>query len=146
MVPPLAKVESLQEISRLFYCCAGSCKLFVKHFFYCFNISNLAQVRWEKYYESARTYNAKDGACRKSEQGNGPNRFQIPGIFVVCCQHGHVYGFKMMIDPEGRKDLFHLLYECFPQEKLDKLTVVCALLSFVEIHLKCRFMILLAML
>jgi hypothetical protein len=30
----------------------------------------------------------------------------------------------MMIDPEGRKDLFHMLYERFPQPALDQLIVV----------------------
>jgi hypothetical protein len=67
----------------------------------------------------------KDGSCRKFESGNGPNRYQIPGVFISCCEHGHIYGFHMMVDPEGRKDLFHMLYERFPQSALDQLTVVC---------------------
>jgi hypothetical protein len=84
-----------------------------------------------KYFESARKHNPYDGSCRKAEQGNGPNRSQVPGIFIACCEHGHVYGFHLMIDPEGRKDLFHLLYERFPQQALDKLTVVCKMFSFI---------------
>lgn len=52
----------------------------------------------------------------------------------------------MMIDPEGRKDLFHLLYECFPQEKLDKLTVVCFFCAINQtVLIFFRFMTLLAM-
>ena len=42
----------------------------------------------------------------------------------MCCEHGIVYGFHMMIDPEGRKDLFYTLYERLPQAVLDNLTVV----------------------
>ena len=46
-------------------------------------------------------------------------------MFITCCEHGHIYGFHMMIDPEGRKDLYHMLYERFPQDALDQLTIVC---------------------
>lgn len=35
-----------------------------------------------------------------------------------------VYGFHIMVDPEGRKDLFYTLYERLPQHVLDKLVVV----------------------
>jgi hypothetical protein len=87
----------------------------------------IADVRWQKYFEQASKQNPKDGACRKAEQGSGPNRFQVPGVFIACCEHGIVYGFHMMIDPEGRKDLFHLLYERLPQDVLDELTIVCML-------------------
>lgn len=30
-----------------------------------------------------------------------------------------------MVDPEGRKDLFYTLYERYPQNDIDDLTVVC---------------------
>jgi hypothetical protein len=39
--------------------------------------------------------------------------------FQIC------YGFHMMVDPEGRKDLFYVLYERWPADKLKNLTVVC---------------------
>ena len=35
-----------------------------------------------------------------------------------------MYGFHIMVDAEGRKDLFYVLYERYPQEDLDKLVVV----------------------
>lgn len=84
----------------------------------------LGETRWQKYFETARKNHAHDGVCRKADQATGANRFQVPGIFIICCSHGVVYGFHMMIDPEGRKDLFYILYERMPQEVLDKLTVV----------------------
>ena len=79
--------------------------------------------RWKK--GLLPTKHATDGSCRKKEQDKGSDRYQLLGIFIVCCEHGHIYGFHMMIDPEGRKDLFHLLYERYPQTELDGLTVVC---------------------
>ena len=38
-------------------------------------------------------------------------RFTVPGVFIVCCEHGVVYGYHLMVDPEGRKDLFYVLYK-----------------------------------
>lgn len=59
-------------------------------------------------------------------------RFTVPGVFIVCCEHGVVYGYHLMVDPEGRKDLFYVLYERFPQQDLDNLTVVCVANLFVQ--------------
>jgi hypothetical protein len=127
----------------------------------------VGQTRWQKYFAHASRNHASDGNCRKAEQGAGSMRFTVPGIFIVCCEHGVVYGFHIMVDPEGRKDLFYTLYERFPQESLDKLTVVhththalihlhtCALAFIYHAHMyahmcailvltnSCRFMILL---
>ena len=38
----------------------------------------------------------------------------------------------MMVDPEGRKDLFHMLYERYPQDALDKLTIVCVIINLLD--------------
>ncbi len=89
----------------------------------------LGESRWQSYFKKAQTHHVADGQCRKSVQGSGSMRFQVPGVFIVCCEHGVVYGFHLMVDPEGRKDMFYVLYEHYPQKNLDELTVVCNIYS-----------------
>lgn len=78
----------------------------------------------QKYFTMASQNHKRDGICRKHTVGNGPSKYQIPGIFILACEHGVIYSFHMMVDPEGRKDLFYTLYERMPQDVLDSLTVV----------------------
>ena len=62
--------------------------------------------------------------CHKEETVNYANKKHTAGIFVGCCLHGVMYGFHMMVAPEGRKDLHKVLYERMPQEVLDQMHVV----------------------
>lgn len=84
-----------------------------------------------------------DGSCRKKEDRQTNSKNLIPGIFICVCRHQVnicavfstknlqiCYGFHLMTDPEGRKDLFYTLYERWPADKLKQLTVV----SCVVIH------------
>lgn len=79
----------------------------------------------ENYWLLASQNHKRDGVCRKAVVGSGPSRYQSPGVFITACEHGVVYSFHLMVDPEGRKDVFYVLYERMPKEVLDKLTVVC---------------------
>jgi hypothetical protein len=94
-----------------------------------FIILNIGQTRWQKYFAHATQNHRNDGNCHKKEQGSGSMHCMVP-VCIVCCEHGVVYGYHMMVDPEGRKDLFYVLYERFPQPVLDDLTVV----SITSIH------------
>lgn len=93
------------------------------------------------YFANSSQNHPKDGSCRKHVLGGLSNRAQTPGVCLFCCEHGvcerlssitivtnqadqNVYGFHIMVDPEGRKDVFYTLYERLPQTALDKLTVV----------------------
>lgn len=62
--------------------------------------------------------------CFKEELSGYSSRKHTAGLFIGCCLHHIVYGFHMMVSPEGRKDLLKVLYERFPQEVLDQLLVL----------------------
>ena len=65
-----------------------------------------------------------DDQCVKEEQKGYKAKNTIAGLFVGCCIHQVCYGFHLMVEPEGRKDILKVLYERLPQEVLDNLTVV----------------------
>ena len=65
-----------------------------------------------------------DLLCNKDESRGYSHKKHTAGLFVGCCLHAVVYGFHMMVQPEGRKDLMKVLYERFPKEVLDLLCVV----------------------
>lgn len=57
-----------------------------------------------------------------------------PGLFVVCCPHGVIYGFHFLKHPESPNDLFTLLLTRFPRDKLPKVVVYdngCKLYEFI---------------
>ena len=62
--------------------------------------------------------------CTKAEMLQYKNCRLIAGTFVGCCPHTVSYGFHLMVDPEGRKDVMKVLYKRMPQEVLDKLCIV----------------------
>lgn len=51
------------------------------------------------------------------------NSCQTYGVFAGWCPHGVCYGFHFMFDPEGRKDLFSVIYKYWPEEQLKDTTV-----------------------
>ena len=62
--------------------------------------------------------------CKKTENLNYKQKPYTAGIFVGCCVHNICYGFHNMYAPEGRKDLFKVLYERMPYEVLKDLNVI----------------------
>src|SRR5262249_46457422 len=52
------------------------------------------------------------------------NKQTAMGIFFGVCIHRVCYGFHIMKEPEGRKDLFYVLMRYWPKENLDNLTVL----------------------
>jgi hypothetical protein len=50
-----------------------------------------------------------DETCRKEEQGGYKLKNMISGMFVGCCVHQVCYGFHLMLEPEGRKDVMKVL-------------------------------------
>jgi hypothetical protein len=65
-----------------------------------------------------------DTVCKKADTRAYINKDLIAGIFVGCCIHTVCYGFHLMLAPEGRKDVFKVLYERFPSEVLDHVNVI----------------------
>jgi hypothetical protein len=62
--------------------------------------------------------NDKDSVnCRKRDTKTSKRKLTY-GIFSLLCQHHVCYGFHLMQTPEGRKDLFCVLYERYPTESL----------------------------
>lgn len=64
------------------------------------------------------------GQCLKRPLDRSKERWLTPGILIATCRHGVPYGFHIMFDPEGRKDVFSVLYERMPEEILANLTVI----------------------
>jgi hypothetical protein len=62
--------------------------------------------------------------CTKIENKGYRGKDQVAGLFIACCPHTINYGRSVMFAPEGRKDLFKVLYERLPQAVLDSLTVI----------------------
>ena len=62
--------------------------------------------------------------CRKTEVLDYKRKPFTAGIFVGCCVHNICYSFHNMYAPEGRKDLFKVLYERMPVEVLKDLNVI----------------------
>lgn len=102
------------------------------------HLYNWPIVRESKVYPEFNSI--EDGSCRKKEDTHSKSKKNlIPGIFLCVCTHQVLplpnelilnyflqicYGFHLMTDHEGRKDLFYTLYERWPEDKLKKLTVV----------------------
>ena len=62
--------------------------------------------------------NDKDSVnCRKKDTKMSARKLTY-GIFSLLCQHHVCYGFHIMQTPEGRNDLFCVLYERYPVEYL----------------------------
>lgn len=65
-----------------------------------------------------------DIICKKQESRRYVNKDMIAGIFVTTCVHTIMYGFQLMLAPEGRKEVLKVLYERMPAEILDHLSVI----------------------
>ena len=65
-----------------------------------------------------------DEECVKKEDNTYNSKDLIFGIFVGCCIHRVCYGYHLMLQPEGRKDVMKVLYERLPAEVLDKATIL----------------------
>ena len=65
-----------------------------------------------------------DDLCAKTEDNTYKNKDLTAGLFIGCCMHKVCYGFHLMLEPEGRKDVMKVLYERIPQEVLDGMTIL----------------------
>lgn len=65
-----------------------------------------------------------DEDCKKTESTTYNSKDLIAGLFVGCCVHRVCYGFHLMSEPEGRKDVMKVLYERMPQTVLNHMTVL----------------------
>lgn len=65
-----------------------------------------------------------ESQCRKKEHRHKVTRRLTYGVFIFVCEHQKCYGFHIMREPEGRKDLFTILYEYMPAEVLNGLIIV----------------------
>lgn len=65
-----------------------------------------------------------DDECQKTESSGYSSKDLIAGLFVGCCVHRICYGFHLMVEPEGRKDLMKVLYERMPEPVLNSLTIL----------------------
>lgn len=88
--------------------------------------SQAAQTQWcgDDDEEDTPSITVLPDICAKTEDNTYANKGKVAGIFVSTCVHRICYGFHIMYEPEGRKDLHKVLYERMPQEVLQNLTVV----------------------
>jgi len=90
-------------------------------------------LRELKYYPDFDTFSRANGFhpedpgekfCRKETINTGTFRKCNPGVVFCLCPHGIVYGFHLMKDPEGRKDIFYVIWRFWPKDKVDLLTLI----------------------
>jgi hypothetical protein len=62
--------------------------------------------------------------CRKETVNTGTQRKTNPGVMFGLCPHGIVYGFHLMAEPEGRKDIFYVIWRYWPKDMVDKLLII----------------------
>ena len=84
-------------------------------------VQDVSALQWA---ENVAEEEEDDLLCNKDESRGYAHKKHTAGLFVGCCLHAVVYGFHMMVQPEGRKDLMKVLFERFPKEVLDQLCVV----------------------
>ena len=79
-------------------------------------------LQWTDIESSATVLPSEE--CKKVESRGFDHKNLTAGIFVGSCVHRICYGFHIMYEPEGRKDIMKVLYERMPEQVLQGLTVL----------------------
>lgn len=62
--------------------------------------------------------------CKKQNTRKYTNKNNITELFIVCCIHTICYSFHLMLVPEGRKELFKVLFKRILCYMLNHLNVI----------------------